>query len=55
MHGQQKQGHVYYEYYNQVRRNGIRKAKAQLELNLARNLKNNKKGFFRIHCAEKKK
>ena len=27
-------------------REGIRKAKAQLELNLARDVKNNKKGFF---------
>ncbi|KFZ66869.1 hypothetical protein N338_11098, partial [Podiceps cristatus] len=28
-------------------RNGIRKAKAQMELNLARDVKNNKKGFYR--------
>jgi len=28
-------------------RNGVRKAKAQLELNLARDAKNNKNGFYR--------
>ena len=28
-------------------RDGIRKVKAQMELNLARDLKNNKKGFYR--------
>jgi len=28
-------------------RDGVRRAKAQLELNLARDAKNNKKGFYR--------
>jgi len=28
-------------------RDGVRKAKAQLELKLAKNAKNNKKGFYR--------
>ena len=28
-------------------RDGVRNAKAQMELNLARDLKNNKRGFFR--------
>jgi len=37
------------EYRDAVRmcRDGIRKIKAQMELSLARNLKNNEKGFFR--------
>jgi len=30
-----------------LRRDGVRKAKAQLELNLARDVKNNKKDFYR--------
>ncbi len=33
---------------------GIRKAKAQLELNLARDVKNNKKGFFRYIGQQRK-
>ena len=35
-------------------REGIRKAKAQLELNLARDVKNNKKGFFRYIGQQRK-
>ena len=35
-------------------RDGIRKAKAQLELNLARDAKNNKKGFYR-YVSQKRK
>ncbi len=31
-------------------RDRIRKAKAQKELNLARDVKNNKKGFYRYAC-----
>jgi len=34
-------------------RDGVRKAKAQLELNLARDAKNNKKGFYR-YISQKK-
>ncbi|KFP11766.1 hypothetical protein Z169_02376, partial [Egretta garzetta] len=50
LHRQWKQGQVSWEEYREaVRlcRNGVRKAKAQLELNLARDAKNNKKGFYR--------
>jgi len=35
-------------------RNGVRKAKAQLELNLARDAKNNKKGFYRYFSQKRK-
>ena len=34
---------------------GIRKPRAQMELSLARNAKNNKKGFYRHSDAEKKR
>ena len=50
MHRQWKQGHASWEEYRdaaRVCRDGIRKAKAQLELNLARDVKNHKKGFYR--------
>ncbi|KFQ06524.1 hypothetical protein N330_02323, partial [Leptosomus discolor] len=50
MHRQWKQGRVSSEEYRdaaQLYRDGVRKAKAQLELNLARDAKNNKKGFYR--------
>ena len=45
-----KQDCVAWEEYKvvvQIYRDGIRKAKAQTELNLARVVKNNKKGFYR--------
>ena len=45
-----KQGHVTWEEYRnalQTCRHRIRKAKAQVELNLARDVKNNKKTFYR--------
>ncbi|KFQ43546.1 hypothetical protein N333_06642, partial [Nestor notabilis] len=45
-----KRGQATWEdYRNVVReaRNQVRKAKAQLELNLARDVKNNRKGFYR--------
>ena len=48
MHRQWKQGHVAWEEYRdavQMCRDGIRKAKAQMEMNSARDAKNNKKGF----------
>jgi len=35
-------------------RGGVRKAKVQLELNLARGVKNNKKGFYR-YVSQKRK
>ena len=48
MHGQWNQGQVSWEKYRDAAwmcRVGIRRAKAQLELNLARDVKNSKKGF----------
>ena len=48
MHRQWKQGHVAWEDYRdvvQMYRDGIRKAKAQTEQSLARDAKNNRKGF----------
>ena len=50
LHRQWKQGQVTWEEYRDAAhlcRDGVRKAKAQLELNLARDAKNNKKGFYR--------
>jgi len=50
MHRQWKQGQVSWEEYRDAAwfcRDGIRKVKVQLELNLARDAKNNKKGFYR--------
>ncbi|KAK4821003.1 hypothetical protein QYF61_010734 [Mycteria americana] len=50
LHRQWKQGQVTWEEYRNTARlcrDGVRKAKAQLELNLAGNAKNNKKGFYR--------
>ncbi|KAK4818026.1 hypothetical protein QYF61_004150 [Mycteria americana] len=50
MHRQWKQGRETWEEYRdtaQMCRDGVRKAKVQLELNLARDAKNNKKGFYR--------
>ncbi|KAK4825261.1 hypothetical protein QYF61_025722 [Mycteria americana] len=49
MHRQWKQGQVSWEEYRDTAwlcRGGVRKAKAQLELNLAKDAKNNKKGFY---------
>ncbi|KFV15714.1 hypothetical protein N339_02762, partial [Pterocles gutturalis] len=50
MHKKWKQGQVSWEEYRdiaQLCRDGVRKAKAQLELNLVKDAKNNKKGFYR--------
>jgi len=50
MHRQWKQQHLSWEEYRDtgwLHRDGVRKAKAQVELNLARDTKNNKKGFYR--------
>ncbi|KAK4825160.1 hypothetical protein QYF61_024549 [Mycteria americana] len=50
LHRQWKQGQVTWEEYRDAARlcrDGVRKAKAQLKLNLARDAKNNKKGFYR--------
>ncbi|KFM04153.1 hypothetical protein AS27_10717, partial [Aptenodytes forsteri] len=50
MHRQWKQGQVSSEEYRdlaQLCRDGASKAKVRLELNLARDTKNNKKGFYR--------
>jgi len=49
MHRQWKQGQVSWEEYKEVARlcrDGVRKTKAQLELNLARSAKKNKKDLF---------
>ncbi|PKU31931.1 hypothetical protein llap_17764 [Limosa lapponica baueri] len=57
MHRQWNQGHVSWEEYRDTARmcrDGIRKAKAQLELNLASDMKNNKKGFFKHKSCKKK-
>jgi len=57
MHRQWKQVLVSWEEYRdaaQLCRDGDRKAKAQLELSLARDARNNKKGFYR-YVSEKKK
>ncbi|KAK4828789.1 hypothetical protein QYF61_000846 [Mycteria americana] len=57
MHRQWKQGQVSWEDYREVAclcRDGVRKAKAQLELNLARDAKNNRKGFYR-YVSQKRK
>ncbi|KFQ65375.1 hypothetical protein N334_04245, partial [Pelecanus crispus] len=57
MHRQWKQGQVSWEEYRDAAwlcRDGVRKAKAQLELNLARDAKNNKKGFYR-YVSQKRK
>ncbi|KFP99488.1 hypothetical protein N329_04107, partial [Haliaeetus albicilla] len=57
MHRQWKQGQVSWEDYRdatQLCRDGVRKAKAQPELNLARDAKNNKKGFYRYVSRKRK-
>ncbi|KFV55360.1 hypothetical protein N328_07466, partial [Gavia stellata] len=57
MHRQRKQGQVSSgEYRDAARlcRDGVRKAKVQLKLNLARDAKNNKKGFYRYVSQERK-
>jgi len=49
MHRQWKQGQISREEYRDAARlcgDGIRKTKVQLELNLARDAKNNNKGFY---------
>ena len=49
-HRQWKQGHMAWEEYRDaiwMCRNEIRKVKAQMGLSLARNAKNNRKGFHR--------
>ncbi|KFP65777.1 hypothetical protein N322_00654, partial [Cariama cristata] len=50
MHRQWRQGQVSWEEYREAARlcrDGVRKAKARLEMNLAREVENNKKGFYR--------
>jgi len=50
MHRQWKQGQVSWEEYRdtaQSCRDGIRRTKAQLQLNLARDAKNDKNDFYR--------
>jgi len=57
MHRQWKQGQITREDYRdtvQLRREEVRKAKVQLELNLERDAKNNNKGFNR-NVSQKKK
>lgn len=50
IHRQWSQRHIDWEDYGdiaQIRRGRVKKAKAQLELNLPRSMKNTKKGFYR--------
>jgi len=50
LHRQRKQGQVCWEEYRDSARwcrDEVRRVKAQLELNLARDVKNNRKGFYR--------
>jgi len=50
LHRQWKQGQVSWEEYGntaQLCRDGVSRAKVQLELNFTRDAKNNKKGFYR--------
>ncbi|KAK4829113.1 hypothetical protein QYF61_002151 [Mycteria americana] len=57
MHRQWKQGRVTWEEHRDIAllcRDGVRKAKAWLEMNLARDAKNNKKGFYR-YVSQKRK
>ncbi|KFZ68978.1 hypothetical protein N338_01487, partial [Podiceps cristatus] len=57
MHRQWKLGQVSWEEHRdaaRLRRDGVRMAKARLELNLARDAKNNKKGFYR-YVSQKRK
>ena len=56
LHRQWKQGLASWEEHREAARlcrDGVRKAKAQLELNLARDAKNNKKGFYRYVSRKK--
>ena len=56
LHRQWEQGLASWEEYREAARlcrDGIRKAKAQLELNLARDAKNNKKGLLQVCQPEK--
>ncbi|KFP48026.1 hypothetical protein N323_07381, partial [Cathartes aura] len=57
MRRQWKQGQIPWEEYRDAAwlcRDGVRKAKEQLDLNLARDAKNNKKGFYR-YVSQKRK
>jgi len=57
VHGMWKEGQTTWEEYrNVVRacRDATRKAKAHLELNLARDVKDNKKGFFNYISSKRK-
>ncbi|KAK4821658.1 LOW QUALITY PROTEIN: hypothetical protein QYF61_026756 [Mycteria americana] len=54
LHRQWKQGQEEYRDDVQLCRDGVRKAEEQLELNLARGIKNNKKGFYR-YVSQKRK
>ena len=57
MHRQWKRGQLSWEKYRDAAslcRDRVRKAKARMELNLARDAKNNKKGFYR-YVSQKRK
>jgi len=57
LHRQWKQGQVSWEEYRDAARlcrDEVRRPKAQLELNLARATKNNKKGFYRYFSKKRK-
>jgi len=58
MHRPWKQGQVSLDEYRKdalLCTDGVRKAKEQLELNLARDAKNNKKGFYRYVSQKRSK
>jgi len=57
LHRQWKQGQVSWEEYRDAARlcsDEVKRAKAQLKLNLARNAKNNKTGFYRYVNQQRK-
>ena len=52
-----EQGHVFWEEYRDTAwrcRDEIRKTKVQFELNLVRDVKNNKQGFYRYFGQKRK-
>lgn len=57
MHREWKQGQIFWKESadtTQLCRDGVRKTKAQRELNLVMDVKNNKKGFYRYVTQKRK-
>jgi len=57
LHRQRKQGEAVSEEYRDAAwlcRDGVRRAKARLQLNLARDAKNNRIGFYRYVSQQRK-